>query len=134
MVSAKSAVQGLVSLPQQRFTLRGILPVSYSQRAHLLANRRMFPGVRVLKNPEVASSRSETVKPAFLRVFDVTDPTSPTIVGEVITQTGPRDIVLEGDYAYLSGDTWGLQIADISDPAAPCIVGLRTTCSVSDAV
>jgi hypothetical protein len=45
----------------------------------------------------------------------------------VPTRADGRDISLEGDFAYISGDEWGLQVVDIRDPASPRVVGAVET-------
>jgi len=54
---------------------------------------------------------------AGLRVVDISDPTSPIVVGSLPMQALSVDV--SGDYAYLAAEFDGLVIVDISDPADP---------------
>jgi len=58
-----------------------------------------------------------------LKVIDVSDPTSPVIVGGVDTDGNAKGITIDGDYAYLADGVAGLKIIDISSPTEPVIVG-----------
>ncbi len=64
-----------------------------------------------------------------LRVEDVSDPAHPVEVAAVETPKGMTDIVLQGNYAYVTvqdhkqGENRGLRVFDISNPTAPVQVG-----------
>jgi hypothetical protein len=58
-----------------------------------------------------------------LQVIDVSNPESPTPIGEYDTPGIARGIFVSGNYAYVADDTFGLQIFDISNPASPTLVG-----------
>ncbi len=49
----------------------------------------------------------------------------PYVVGECIFTSpySPREIVIQGNYAYLACDLYGLQIVNISDPTHPTMAG-----------
>jgi len=55
-----------------------------------------------------------------LQLFDLTDPSSPSLAGELILTGGAHDVTVSGDYAFVVAD--GVQIIDISDPTNPGIV------------
>ncbi|MDP8207621.1 MAG: T9SS type A sorting domain-containing protein [Candidatus Electryonea clarkiae] len=66
------------------------------------------------------------------KIIDINDPSEPFILSSVETLGWPQDIVVEGDYAFLteqSGSTrndyyeGGLLVFDISDPEEPELVG-----------
>lgn len=58
-----------------------------------------------------------------LEVYDITDPTAPTIVGNLERELRPRDIVVSNGFVYLvdasSGFDGSLRIIDVSDPTSP---------------
>lgn len=58
-----------------------------------------------------------------LEVVDVSDPTTPTFVGEVLLPGNPRKVVLSGPFAYVAMLEEGMQIIDISTPTAPRLLG-----------
>ncbi|WP_161470997.1 LVIVD repeat-containing protein [Tropicimonas marinistellae] len=61
-----------------------------------------------------------------LDVFDISDPTAPTVVGSY-SQPGQELIGVDvvGDYAYLAWDYYGLVRVDISDPTNPTYAGTQ---------
>jgi len=63
-----------------------------------------------------------TTTPDTHRIFcyDITDPSAPAYVDEVSYQSSSwytRDIVVDGDYAYVAGYSDGVIIIDVSDPS-----------------
>lgn len=63
-----------------------------------------------------------------LVTLDISDPSSPTLVG----QTSPlpdfvRGVYVSGDYAYVANEESGLCIVDVSNPATPEDVGAYDT-------
>ncbi len=58
-----------------------------------------------------------------LRIFDISDPLDPKLVGVLNTiGTGTAtDIEVRGKYAYLTG--YGFNVVDVSDPANPWLIG-----------
>jgi hypothetical protein len=58
----------------------------------------------------------------YFRVFDITNPASPTQDYEVALD-GIRCIETQGSYAYITGYNLGLRIYDIADPHNPAQVG-----------
>jgi hypothetical protein len=75
--------------------------------------------------------------PASVHVLDISDPTEPRLLkvhnmpGHPIEEGyhvwAPRDIVLDGDLAYLATGPTGLRVLDISDPANTHEVGFYRT-------
>jgi len=70
-----------------------------------------------------------------IKIIDVSDPTSPAVVGSATTPWGARQVAVSGDHAYaiwweynfFSGDyEGGLEVIDISNPTAPAAVGSHT--------
>jgi hypothetical protein len=58
-----------------------------------------------------------------LRIYDVSNPKSPALLGSVALLTGGTDIVVVGQFVYLAGGEGGLQIVDVSNPSVPTLVG-----------
>ena len=61
-----------------------------------------------------------------LRVFDISDPSKPVRVASVET-SGARDVVVDGEYAYIADGYQGVLIYDISDPVEPQLVAQDNT-------
>jgi len=60
---------------------------------------------------------------AGLAVVDVTDPTTPVVLGSVATPAGVEDVAVTGDVAVVATLLEGVQIVDLSNEADPAIVG-----------
>jgi hypothetical protein len=58
-----------------------------------------------------------------LRVVDVSDPSSPTVLGVLETPGEAKDVVVREDRAYAAVGDAGLVVVDIADPASPSITG-----------
>jgi len=60
---------------------------------------------------------------AGLFIYDVSDPTSPQLLGSASVPYGDTEFVtLQGDYAYVGDAEQGLTLFDISDPTSPKVV------------
>jgi hypothetical protein len=57
------------------------------------------------------------------QVFDISDPSSPGLIGVYATNGNFQDITISGNYAYVADQASGLHIVDISNPANPQLVG-----------
>ena len=66
---------------------------------------------------------AEDPNPSGLFIFDLSDPTMPSMVSLVGTPGGPRQVVIQGNLAYLADGFNGLQIVDVSSPQAPFLRG-----------
>ena len=53
----------------------------------------------------------------LLRVLDASDPANPIELSTANIPEAPRDLDVEGDYAYVAAGEAGLRIIDVSDPA-----------------
>ena len=58
-----------------------------------------------------------------LRVVDVTTPSAPSLLGEVLTGGSAERVAVAGDLAYVAASFGGLVIVDVSNPFAPAVVG-----------
>ena len=61
-----------------------------------------------------------------LLIVDISDPTSPTIVGTQGISGESDSVYVSGKYAYVTAGNEGLQIVDISNPTSPVLVGTYT--------
>jgi hypothetical protein len=61
--------------------------------------------------------------PGGLVTVDVTDPASPTVLGQVVTGGHATGVVVSGDIAYVAAGSAGLVVVDISDLANPVVIG-----------
>lgn len=62
-----------------------------------------------------------------LQVYDVTDPASAALKGDLVTAFSPQRLVALGDRAYAPAGFAGVQIFDISDPKSPVLIGYGGT-------
>jgi hypothetical protein len=71
----------------------------------------------------------------LLLVIDVSDPARPRLAGTYVSpqEGGASDVVLSGDFAYLTQDR-GLHVIDVSDPARPVRVARYRTSLPAGAV
>ena len=58
-----------------------------------------------------------------LQVLDMSDPSSPVVVGEVVLPDSPKAIVEVGTLLYVADRLGGLRIVDVSEPHAPVEIG-----------
>ena len=59
-----------------------------------------------------------------LRVFDMTSPNQPQLVGETSGLGNPWEVVLKGDRAYVGDNSLGVIAVDISTPQSPAILNI----------
>ena len=67
-----------------------------------------------------------------LVILDVSDPSSPELAG-AYDESSASDVVISGDYAYVTSDT-GMVILNITNPAAPSLAGTYNIVANSIAV
>lgn len=65
--------------------------------------------------------------PPRILCFDLNDLTAPQLRGTLSLSAGPREMLIDGTYAYVSLDSGGLLALDCSDPFAPIVVGGLST-------
>ncbi|CAK8988684.1 PKD domain containing protein, partial [Durusdinium trenchii] len=86
------------------------------------ANLVMCEGVAVDGNYAYVTTWSDSASASYLAVVDISDPTSPSIVGSIIDGTlGPAmTIAADEGHVYLpSGTGDGMIVVDVSDPSNP---------------
>lgn len=69
---------------------------------------------------------------AFLRILDVSDPTTPTQVSEYPLSGVANDVVVQGNLAFVSAEDDGLVILDVADPAQPSRLGSFSSPAASE--
>lgn len=85
--------------------------------------------------PTAAYTYAYVADPSLgLRVFDVSDPASPTQVSTLAVGGSARDVAVQGDYAYLVSEFEGLKVIDISSPGFPGLVGAYGTLDKAEGV
>ncbi len=62
-----------------------------------------------------------------LLVVNISNPSTPALVGRLAMPGMVMDIALFGQYAYVANADAGVQVVDISNPAAPALKGFYTT-------
>lgn len=64
-----------------------------------------------------------------LYIFDVSEPSSPALVGRLRMPYHTRDVTVSGDYAYVTVLDYGLFVVDVTDPTEPSFTGfIRIEC------
>jgi hypothetical protein len=79
---------------------------------------------------------ADEVVNAPIRIFDVSDPAAPVLVGRYQPRLGtvPHNFqVRDGRFAYLAHYKHGVEVVDVSDPTAPRLVGFYDTKPGADA-
>jgi hypothetical protein len=59
----------------------------------------------------------------MLRIYDISDPATPAMVGQGSIQGYGHDVKVQGNYAYIPDGWEGFQIIDVSDPSSPSVCG-----------
>ncbi len=54
-----------------------------------------------------------------LSIFDVSDPTKPKILANVVLPAPAEDVYVSGSYAYVADEVAGLRVVDVSNPSSP---------------
>lgn len=62
-----------------------------------------------------------------LRIFDITIPVAPVMIGSYSGISQARDVFVSGNFAYLAAGSNGLYLIDVSSPTAPALKGSVST-------
>lgn len=133
-------VAGVVSLPMQARSVSvageyayvssyaGVQVVDISNPTapalvNVVATLRQVIVVDVAGDIGVAGLAEDSYGLGRILVLDMTDPTSPIVVGSAETPAFVSDVQVEGAYAYVTQQGVGVQLFDISNPSAPVVVG-----------
>src|SRR5262245_23461934 len=58
-----------------------------------------------------------------MRIYDVSDPSHPTYLSQVMPDGNVNAVAVKDNYCYLANGQMGLRIYDVSDPQNPTEVG-----------
>ncbi|MCH7771772.1 MAG: T9SS type A sorting domain-containing protein [Bacteroidetes bacterium] len=101
----------------------------------------LFIDISDLNNPTLAGSLNTRFGNAYLsgyllfigmKIFDVSNPLNPILLGEAVFQGGAEDVTVSGNFAFITirkfwdGNNWRdgqIRIFDISDPVNPTEIG-----------
>lgn len=104
----------------------------YSTSMHWIGGLR-YPGdgldIAVVGNRAYLT----TYAPSLI-ALDISDPTSPILLGSVTAASVPASLAVQGNYAYVSCGSAGLQVFDISNPSAMHLVGSVVPSGVADGI
>ena len=89
---------------------------------HELVTPREVYGLDVEGNYAYLAEDRNDLEPALFEIVDVSDPKNPVSAGSVPVAGIGRSAHVEGDLAYVSVDSGGLQVVDVANPAAPAVV------------
>jgi len=107
-LDAPGGLPGILCMQEGRWTSSG--PWDGAVYSLTVEGSYVYAGVR-----EASDNRG-------FRVFDVSTPSNPTLVGtwnDTSNGSYYREIVIQGNYAYMGQDSIGMRTFDISNPAAP---------------
>ncbi|MHC5114407.1 MAG: hypothetical protein ACYTGP_08280 [Planctomycetota bacterium] len=108
--------------------------------AHLDADTLTLTHIDKLTEPDVYYERMALVGDRLyvtahahgIRIFDLTDPAAPVLVGALYEGfDDAMAIAVRGDRAYVADGAGGLKIVDIADEQNPVIIGGETTTSAA---
>lgn len=69
-----------------------------------------------------------------LLILDISDPASPTLIGNLVMPSEARFVDVDGNYAYVTCDNGQFCVVDVSNPAAPTLVATRTLGDIAQCV
>jgi hypothetical protein len=72
---------------------------------------------------KVQGSTAYVAGSSGLGIYDVSNPTSPSLLGSLVQDLSRGHLAISGNYAYVAAWTSGLQIFDVSIPSAPVLAG-----------
>ncbi len=61
------------------------------------------------------------------QVYDVSSPTSPVLINELVTDGTPVSITVDGSRAYAPAGAYGVYVLDVSNPSDPVLAGVAGT-------
>jgi hypothetical protein len=75
----------------------------------------------------VASERAYVVDGSALRIFHVSNPAAPVLLGTIALPGRPRGVDVTGGLAVVAAEAAGVHVVDVSDPSAPVLLGSTQT-------
>jgi len=76
---------------------------------------------------DVVGTIAYAVDRQALSIIDVSDPSSPVLLGSVTTPGTALHVLVDEGKAYIADRSNGMQIVDVSDPTSPTIIGTFAT-------
>jgi len=77
---------------------------------------------RNTRNLEIAGNLAIAVAGSYIYFIDITDETSPTLIGQLRYDLRYSGVKVSGNLLYLSCAEYGFSVYDISDPATPILI------------
>ena len=62
-----------------------------------------------------------------LRIFDISNPLSPKLLGTWSGDSAVDQVIVAGKYAYVADKSAGVTILDVSNPSSPTVLGTYTS-------
>ncbi len=90
--------------------------------ASIYSNLREPSGIALNGDYAYVTDRGPIMGHGGLHIINIGDPANPLEVGFLSTEDRPRDITVNGNYAYVANSRSGLWIIDINDPENPAKV------------
>lgn len=83
----------------------------------------IYSGFYDLVDLTVSGDHIYAVDGGSLRVIDITNPGAPFLAGSLSGGNSPKCVAVDGDLAYLGGDSGALVVVNVTNPAAPVWLG-----------
>ncbi len=110
---ASYTVRSLAGLTLYRFKVRAFNNFGESEFSDIVPITTPFAGILA-----VSAEMGEG-----LRVFDLTNPASPRLIGQASPQGRAEDVVIRDSLAYVAYWDQGLRVFDLTDPSEPRLIG-----------
>ena len=65
------------------------------------------------------------VEGTFLRIFDISSPSAPVLLGSFDIGQIANGVTVSGHYAYVANEAGGMTIVDVSTPSSPFLQGIQ---------
>ena len=113
-----------------------IVDVSDGAQPELLGHMDL-PVEESIGNVAINGALAYVATGAILRIVDVSDPTTPTVLGTFGGFYAVGGIAIRGNHLFMAAQTdwlspYYLFILDVSDPAAPILLAQTSGCALSD--
>ena len=107
------------------FNFKGIRVVDVSQPEAPLSIGLIETGenIDLVATSSMLFSQFDLSNPLGIRAFDMSDPTSPSLVQSFATLGDLQDLAVDNDRLYISDGSFGFEILDASDVGTPSFLG-----------
>ncbi len=106
--------------------------ISYNQSGKNITQKKRISIEDVCYSFDVKDNLLYYGRDLFFEIADVSDPVSPNIFSSTAVPSAPFDIVVGGDYAYVSLGHHGIYVFDISKPESPVNICMLTEIKSGD--